>query len=153
TDAIRSASFNGLNVVDGSIVTGTIAFVSGFNASAAGGTVTTIGMGLSSLSTIGAAAATATDLLNPLVNAANIDLTGGTGLATPPATSTFQISGTMTAADMLTAVNDALASVTNYAAAIGATQNRMTSAATFNASLTTNYSNGISGLVDADMNT
>ncbi len=153
TDAVRNASFNGLNVLNGSIVGGTIAFVSGFNASATGGTVTTIGLGLSSLSTTGAAAATATDLLTPLVGAANIDLTGGSGLATPPAASTFQISGTMTAADMLTAVNTALASVTNYAAAIGATQNRMTTANTFNSALTTNYSNGIAGLVDADMNT
>ena len=153
TDAVNGASFNGLNVVNGSITSGTIAFVSGFNASATGGSVTTIGLGLSALSTTGVAAATTTDLLNPLVNGNNIDLTGGSGLSTPPGTSTFQISGTMTAADMLTAVNDAIASVTNYAAAIGATQNRMTSASTFNSALTTNYANGVSGLVDADMNT
>lgn len=154
TDSVTNASFNGLNVLNGSYANTTIAFVSGYNASAAGGTVTTIALSLSALSTT--AGTTATDLLNPLVNAANIDVTGGT--ATTPGTSTFQIAdpsntSTLTASDMLTAVNDALAAVTNYAAAIGATQNRMTTASTFNSALTTNYADGVSGLVDADMNT
>jgi len=77
-----------------------------------------------------------------------VDLTGGTG-----ATSTFQIGGTTTASQGLAAVNQAIAAVTNYAALIGATQDRMTTATTFNSALTTNYANGVSGLVDADMNT
>ena len=82
-----------------------------------------------------------------------IDLTGGAG-----ATSTFQLANgsngsTITAAAALTAVNQALAAVTDYAASIGATQDRMTTASTFNSALTTNYANGVSGLVDADMNT
>ena len=67
-------------------------------------------------------------------------------------TSTFQIGTTITAANALAAVNQALAAVTNYSAEIGATQDRMTAATTFNTALTTNYSNGVSGLVDADMN-
>jgi len=58
-----------------------------------------------------------------------------------------------TASSTLTAVNTAIAAVTNYSALIGATQDRMTAANTFNSDLTTNYSNGVSGLVDADMNT
>ena len=45
-----------------------------------------------------------------------------------------------------------LSDVTNYAATIGATQDRMTSASTFNTALTTNYATGVSALVDADMN-
>ena len=53
----------------------------------------------------------------------------------------------------LNAVDQALSAVTNYAALIGATQNRMTTAATFNTALMTNYANGVSGMVDADMNT
>ena len=59
-----------------------------------------------------------------------------------------------------TSANSALAGVatvlnnlTNYAATIGATQDRMTAAATFNSDLTTNYANGVAGLVDANMNT
>ena len=76
-----------------------------------------------------------------------IDLTGGSG-----ATSTFQIGANLTAAQGLSAVSQALAAVENYSALIGATQNRMTSASTFNTALTTNYADGVSGLVDADMN-
>ncbi len=88
-----------------------------------------------------------------LLTQGGIDLTGGTG-----ASSTFQLTtgtngSTITASAALTAVNQALAAVTNYAAQIGATQDRMTTASTFNSALTTDYSNGVSGLVDADMNT
>ena len=82
-----------------------------------------------------------------LLTQGGIDLTGGTG-----STSTFQVGTTTTASAALGAVNQALASVTNYGAVIGATQNRMTAATSFNSDLVTNYSNGISGLVDADMN-
>ena len=57
------------------------------------------------------------------------------------------------AEDALTAVDAALTAVTNYAATIGATQTRMTAANSFNSALTTNYTNGVSALVDADMNT
>jgi flagellin len=53
----------------------------------------------------------------------------------------------------LTSVNQALAAVQNYSGQIGATQDRMTAASTFNTALTTNYANGVAGLVDADMNT
>jgi flagellin len=49
--------------------------------------------------------------------------------------------------------NAALSAVTNYAALIGATQDQMTTASTFNTALMTNYSNGVAGMVDADMNT
>ncbi len=57
-----------------------------------------------------------------------------------------------TAGAQLTSVEAALAAVTNYAAVIGSTQNRMTSSNALNMAITTNYSNGISALVDADMN-
>jgi len=83
-----------------------------------------------------------------LLTQSGIDLTGGAGPV-----STFQIGqGGVTAALGLTAVNQALASVTNYSALIGATQDRMTAASNFNTNLMTNYANGVSGLVDADMN-
>ena len=86
---------------------------------------------------------TTTSATSNLLTQGGIDLTGGTG-----ATSTFQIGTTITAANALTAVNQALAAVTNYSAQIGATQDRMTAANTFNTGSTTNYSNGVSGLVE-----
>ena len=84
----------------------------------------------------------------------------GTALATPGTYDLTQLgsSGGVTisasnAEDALTAVDAALTAVTNYAATIGATQTRMTAANSFNSALTTNYTNGVSALVDADMNT
>jgi flagellin len=57
-----------------------------------------------------------------------------------------------TADAQLTAVQAALAAVTTYSSIIGSTQDRMTAASTLNSSLSTDYTNGVSGLVDADMN-
>jgi len=65
----------------------------------------------------------------------------------------LNVSSAANAQTSLSAADQALAQVTNYAAQIGATQNRMTTAATFNTALMTNYSDGISGMVGADMNT
>ena len=62
-------------------------------------------------------------------------------------------SGIRRSSNALTAVNSALTAVTNYAATIGATQNRMTAASTFNSALSTNLESGVAGLVDANMNT
>jgi flagellin len=98
-------------------------------------------------SSLAVSTTTTTAATTNLLTQGGIDLTGGTG-----ATSTFQIGTTITASAALASVNQALAAVTNYSAEIGATQDRMTAANTFNTALTTNYSNGVSGLVDADMN-
>jgi flagellin len=250
TDAVNGASFNGTNVLNGSITTSLAApmsFVSGFDASATGGTVSTINFQTQAL-TGGAGPSVTTTAVGPNVtdkttvdslNALNTTGTNGitpaygadgivaagntlvitsvaldgtttattyTGLdgngnattialattavdaaaaagtatsagfsvsvsTTPPATATAGIltqgafnltslgTGNATlvssanAAAMLTAVGAALQAVTNYSATIGATQDRMTAASTLNSALTTNYANGVSALVDADMNT
>jgi flagellin len=65
----------------------------------------------------------------------------------------LNVSGASAAQTALNAANQALSAVTNYAALIGATQDRMTSANTFNTALMTNYSEGVAGMVDANMNT
>jgi flagellin len=62
------------------------------------------------------------------------------------------VTSAATANTQLTAVESALSAVTNYAAVIGSTQNRMTSSNALNMAITTNYANGVSALVDADMN-
>jgi flagellin len=232
TDAVDGASFNGTNVLNGSIP-GTMSFVSGFDASATGGAISTIGFTTQAL-TGGAVVATTTEQ-PPITNAATIaslqgladntatvtaasygndiidkttDTTGDTftvtavaldgtqtvttysgvdanGNATtianaasldvsvtttPPAGAASGLlsqgaynltslgnGGTLVsstnAGAMLTAVGEALQAVTNYSAIIGATQDRMAAASTLNSALTTNYADGISSLVDADMNT
>jgi flagellin len=129
TDAVNGASFNGLNLLDGSQDATPLAFVSGFNATAAGGTVNTISFQTAALYNAGAGSLVqgGTDLTNITVTAA-------------------------TASTELTNVQAALTAVTQYSSLIGSTQDRMNAAQTFNSSLSTNYTNGVSDLVDADMN-
>jgi flagellin len=129
TDAVNGASFNGLNLLNGSQDATPLAFVSGFNATAAGGTVNTISFQTAALYKAGAGSLVqaGTDLTNITVTAA-------------------------TASTELTNVQAALTAVTQYSSLIGSTQDRMNAAQTFNSSLSTNYTNGVSDLVDADMN-
>jgi flagellin len=240
TDAVNAASFNGLNVLNGSVTA--LNFVSGFNATAAGGNINTIafttqalyglttGVGntestatssitdptaiaqvqaqattfaakTDTISTTTPTATFGTDLANESATAGTLtvqhaladgswttttytalDANGNSvadgGTPTFATAASFRVATTTTtpnsqnllvqngtdltalsitgAPAAQTALNDvaqALAGVTNYAAQIGATQNRMTTAATFNTALMTNYSDGISGMVDANMNT
>ncbi len=241
TDAVNAASFNGLNVLNGSVAS--LNFVAGYNASATGGSINTIGFttqALYGLTTGGTSTSTtsqsnvsdaatmselqaqwtadAADTTTPVtagtttasygqdaiyedttnqaltVQSEALDGTvttttytaldangnsvaqGGTptfaGAASYAVTTTvttagsqnllvqngidltdLSVTGGSDAQTALTAVNQSLAAVTNYAALIGATQDRMTTANTFNTALMTNYSNGVAGMVDADMNT
>ena len=240
TDAVNGASFNGMNVLNGSLTA--LNFVSGFNATATGGTVNTIAFtaqALYGLTTGGTSTSTTSQstLSDPTtmaelqtqfaadtadttaVTAGTVTATYGTdaiyeddtnqaltvqsvaldGTATTTTytaldangnsiaqggTPTFataasyavtttvttpasqnllvqggtdltdiNVAGATAAQTALNNVNAALAAVTNYAALIGATQDRMTTANTFNTALMTNYSNGVAGMVDADMNT
>ena len=240
TDAVNGASFNGMNVLNGSLTA--LNFVSGFNATATGGTVNTIAFtaqALYGLTTGGTSTSTTSQstLTDPTtmgelqtqfaadtadttaVTAGTVTATYGTdaiyeddtnqaltvqsvaldGTATTTTytaldangnsiaqggTPTFataasyavtttvttpasqnllvqggtdltdiNVAGATAAQTALNNVNAALAAVTNYAALIGATQDRMTTANTFNTALMTNYSNGVAGMVDADMNT
>ena len=240
TDAVNAASFNGLNVLNGSVTA--LNFVSGYNASATGGSINTISFttqalyGLStgttstsstSQSTVSDAATmtqlqaqfaadtadttavsysapTATfgndavfeDTANQALTVQSMGLNGtvttttytaldangnsiaqggsptfataasyaaSTTVTTPNSQNllvqsgvdltNLSVTGPTDAETSLSAADQALAQVTNYAALIGATQDRMTTAATFNTALMTNYSDGISGMVDANMNT
>jgi len=150
TSEVEGASFNGLNVLDGSQNAAALNFVSGFNATATGGTINTVG--LTTLALIATAAGQTAG-----VPALGGILEGGTGTATGTGTDLLTLGTTVTDA---TTANTALAgvatvlnNVTNYAAQIGSVQDQMTAAATFNSALTTDYANGVAGLVDANMNT
>jgi flagellin len=240
TDAVNAASFNGLNVLNGS--TPSLNFVSGYNASASGGTINTISFTTQALygSTTGTTSTSSTSTSNvsdaatmaqlqaqftadaadttavsysaPTATYGNdavdestanqaftvqsmgldgtvttttytaLDANGNSiaqggsptfataasyGVTTTVTTANSQnllvqsgqdltnlsVTGAADAETSLSAADQALAQVTNYAALIGATQDRMTTASTFNTALMTNYSDGISGMVDADMNT
>ena len=152
SDAVQGASFNGLNVLDGTQNAASLNFVAGFNASTTGGTVNTITFTSNALiaTTAGQAAGAA---------ASSGILEGGTGSAAGLGTNltTLGTGGNAVtasnASQLLSGVATVLSNLTTYAATIGATQDRMTSASTFNNALTTNYATGVSALVDADMNT
>ena len=155
----------------------TISFVSGFNATTNNVTLVTMnlpdingssaaglynsggnapGSGTAGTGVLGAAVGTVTGQAQTydLTQLAYYSSGGGTSTATlGNSSSTFNTLTTSNIQDMLTAVNSALGNVTNYAAQIGATQDRMSSMNNLNMALTTNYANGVSGLVDADMNT
>ena len=240
TDAVNAASFNGLNVLNGSVTA--LNFVSGYNASASGGSINTISFttqalyGLASGTTstsstsqssvsdaatmaqlqtqfaadtadttaVSYSTPTATygnnavfeDTTNQALTVQSMGLDGTVttstytaldangnsiaqggsptfataasyGVSTTVTTPNSQnllvqsgvdltnlsVTGATDAQTSLSAADQALAQVTNYAALIGATQDRMTTASTFNTALMTNYSDGISGMVDANMNT
>jgi flagellin len=240
TDAVNAASFNGLNVLNGSV--SALNFVSGYNASATGGSINTISFTTQALygSTTGTTSTSSTsqstvtdpttmaqlkaqftadvadttavsysaptatygndavdeDTTNQALTVQSMGLDGtvttttytaldanGNSIAqggspTFAAAASYGVTTTVTTANSqnllvqsgkdltnlsvtgasdaetgLSAADQALAQVTNYAALIGATQDRMTTASTFNTALMTNYSDGISGMVDADMNT
>jgi flagellin len=152
TDAVSGASFNGINVLDGSSIAGSnssVSFVSGFNA--VNNNVTTIDMSLNSVYTANSGGSGS----GFLGQATGMTSVGGTYDLTLLGNSS---SGGTTvdatnAQDILTAVNSALSNVTNYSAQLGATQDRMSSMSNLNSALTTNYASGVQGLVDADMNT
>ena len=83
-----------------------------------------------------------------------IQTTPPAGLLTQGATNLTNLTTTATtAASQITAVNAALQAVTTYASIIGSTSDRMTAAANFNSSLQSDYTTGISALIDANMNT
>jgi len=169
-NSVTGASFNGLNVLDNSTLTaggttGTLNFVSGFNATSTGGTVNTITLTTQALingGTVGSAGTTptagttgtgildggttgGTSLLNLGYAMANA-VSGLTGAAATTAAATE-------ANTLLSGVATVLNAVTSYAAQIGTTQDAMTASSTFNSALTTNYAEGVSALVDANMNT
>ena len=196
-NTVKSASFNGLNVLDNSTLpataqnaaingtnsgNGSLAFVSGFNATSTGGSINTItltttalvnggqadtssaggggsGQGIldgnityTAVATNDATGGVAKGAANTSINL----LTLGSTLAAANAAGTNNSASTNVANEaqnLLAGVAAVLNSLTSYAASIGTTQNAMTAASTFNTALTTNYSTGISALVDADMNT
>jgi len=180
---VKAASFNGLNVLDNSTMTssaantGSLAFVSGFNATATGGAVNTITLNTQGLINGGtadtsptSAGTVGTGILDGATTYTTVaTTTGGGGVASNTTGTTINLltlgSSLATAAttsstnaaneaqNLLAGVSSVLNSLTSYAAQIGTTQDAMTAASTFNSALTTNYSTGVSALVDADMNT
>ncbi len=133
TASISTASFNGVNLLDGTAsTTGTLNFVSGVTGSGASTSVTNLAVDTSStnLSTTGTGA---------LVGTAAITVTAGT----------------TTSGDLetdLATVNAAIASVNTASSALGAAASTIDQQVTFTSSLSDSLTTGVGSLVDADLN-
>jgi flagellin len=137
---VSSATFTGMNVLDGS-ETSPVKFVASYNNGSGGA------------STVGTIDLPVTDLIN----------TGGTGVledaqatgSTAGTDFTALVSGDLasaTIADTLSNADKAIADLTTYASVIGATQARVKSQNEFIKTMSEALTSGISSLVDADMN-
>ena len=134
TASISTASFNGVNLLDGTASsTGTLNFVSGVTGSGSSTTVTNLAVDTSStnLSTTASGGA--------LVSTAAITVTAGTTTSGDLATD-------------LATVNKALASVNTASSALGAAASTIDQQVTFTSSLSDSLTTGVGSLVDADLN-
>jgi len=139
---VSSSSVNGVNLLDGNATQGTTlkviaAYSDGKGAAAS--SITTIDVGLQALTNAGAGI---------LDNAQATGAGGATNLTS--LTSGDLSSGTI--ADTLSNADKAIADLTSYAATLGASQSRVDSQGNFIKSLNSALSEGVSSLVDADLN-
>jgi flagellin len=141
---VSSAAVNGQNWLDGS--SASVGLAASFNRDSTGATsVSTISLSTSAL--IGTATGAAGKGI----------LEGGSGSATGTATNfvTTTITSATTGTQLDTMIGDAdktLANLQTYASNLGATKTRVGQQQTFIANLSDALTNGISSLVDADMN-
>jgi flagellin len=142
---VSSSAYNGQNWVDGS--TTSIKLVASFNRDSTGATsVGTIDITSKAMIASGVGATAGAGILE-----------GGDGTAAGAGTNfvTMTVDSTTTQAQLDTYVGDAdktLSALQAYAADLGSTQTRLGTQASFIANLSDNLTNGVSALVDADMN-
>ncbi|MDE2361485.1 MAG: flagellin [Hyphomicrobiales bacterium] len=141
---VQGAGFDGLNMLDGS--NSTLNLSASFERSATGATsVGTIAVSTQALIGL-ATGTTGTGILE-----------GGTGSATGTGTdfTSTTITSATTSAQLTTMISDAdntFANLQTYASNLGSTQTRVGLQQTFISNLSDAMSNGVSSLVDADMN-
>ena len=155
---MASASFNGVNLLDGSTASANI--VSSFSRNATGATtvgtitVNTSGIALSSTTTQGG-------LLGASLGVSSASGTGGVtgtaagGMYASDSILAFTISSSTTSTDLTalsTAIDAAIKSVTTAGATLGAVTTNITNQSSFVSSLSDAITSGVGSLVDADMN-
>ncbi len=157
---LSSASFNGVNLLDGSQSTGgstSVSFVSSFARNSSGNT--TLGTINLDISASGAQLGGTGGILATAISGGITSGTAGTGSA---AAQNF-VAGSIMAFDISSAtssdltkiqagIESAIKSVTAAGAKLGATQTNITTQSTFVSSLNDAITSGVGSLVDADMN-
>ena len=145
TSIVNSSTYSGVNLFDGS--KSSLDLVSSFDRDATGATsVGKITLTAAALTGTGTGATASSGILD-----------GGTGTATGTGTdfTALSVSSSTTSASLDTFIADAdktLASLQDYAAKIGATQTRVSLQQNFVSAMSDALANGVSALVDADMN-
>ena len=145
TSIVNSSTYSGVNLFDGS--KSSLDLVSSFDRDATGATsVGKITLTTAALTGTGTGATASSGILE-----------GGTGTATGTGTdfTALSVSSSTTSASLDTFIADAdktLASLQDYAAKIGATQTRVSLQQNFVSAMSDALANGVSALVDADMN-
>lgn len=141
TSVVSSATFTGLNVMDGT-QTSPVTFISSYNNG--GGTAASV---------VGTIDLTVTDLTNAggtgILESAQATGSGGATNFTA-LTAADLATGTIT--DTLSNADKAIADLTTYAAEIGATVKRVDAQNSFIKTMNEALTTGVSSLVDADMN-
>ncbi len=145
TSIVGSSTYSGVNLFDGS--TSSLDMVSSFDRDATGATsVGKITVTTAALTGTGAGATAGSGILE-----------GGTGAATGTGTdfTSLAVTASTTSASLDTFIADAdktLAALQDYGAKIGATQTRIGMQQSFVSAMSDALTNGVSALVDADMN-
>ena len=166
TSAVQSASFNGVNLLDGSQVaagsggtgattaTGTANFVASVTGSGAATTVNNIAIDATKTN-FGTGTASGFNIAyagTDFGSDTSIDITGA---STAAATQSLAVGSTTTSAqlaDYISAVGAALDNVNTASENLGAAAKTIDSQSTFTSSLSDSLTTGIGSLVDADLN-
>ncbi len=151
---ISSASFNGVNLLDGSSTSPNI--VASFSRSSTGST----SIGTIAIDTSKTILGTATGILGTTLTATTAAGTAGTaagpgGAYAADSVLGFTVSGTTSSADLATlskALDAAIKSVTTAGATLGQTQTNISNQSTFVSAMSDAITSGVGSLVDADMN-
>lgn len=145
TSIVNSSTYSGVNLFDGS--TSSLDLVSSFDRDSTGATsVGTIQLSTAALTGTASGATAGSGILE-----------GGDGAATGTGTdfTALSVDASTTSSSLDTYIADAdktLASLQDYGAKIGATQSRVAMQQTFVNAMSDALTNGVSALVDADMN-
>ena len=155
---MASASFNGVNLLDGSTASANI--VSSFSRNSSGATtvgtiaVNTSGIALSS--TTGAGGLLGASLsVTSAMGTGGVSGTAAGGLYASDSILAFTISSSTNSTDLSTlstAIDTAIKSVTTAGATLGAVSTNITNQSSFVSSLSDAITSGVGSLVDADMN-
>ena len=153
---MNSASFNGVNLLDGSTTTTKI--VDSFSRNGSGTTTTgTLGVNTSGIALGGSGAAGG--LLGSSLGVASAAGTASSGVSTGVYAATsllgFSISPSTSSADLstlATAIDAAITNVTAGAATLGQYTTTVNNQLTFTSALSDSLTSGVGSLVDADMN-